>query len=36
MKFNDREGHCNVPSRYSDNQELGNLVSKQRVQRLKI
>merc|ERR1740139_1756110 len=26
-KFRDREGHCNVPRNYSDNQELGNWVS---------
>merc|ERR1740139_2162529 len=35
-KFKEREGHCNVPSRYSDNLELGNWVSHQRRRRLKI
>jgi len=33
-KFKEREGHCNVPSSYSDNPELGRWVSSQRVQRL--
>merc|ERR1740139_1650157 len=35
-KFNDREGHCNVPRHYSDNPELGRWVSTQRERRLKI
>merc|ERR1719491_2418857 len=34
--FKDREGHCNVPQRYSDNPKLGIWVSNQRAQRLKI
>jgi len=35
-KFKEREGHCNVPSIYSDNPELGRWVSNQRIRRLKI
>jgi len=35
-KFKEREGHCNVPSSYSDNPELGRWVSRQRGQRLKM
>jgi len=35
-KFKDRESHCNVPQRYSDNPKLGFWVSNQREVRLKI
>jgi len=35
-KFKDSEGHCNVPSNYSDNPKLGRWVSNQRRRRLKI
>merc|ERR1712238_632323 len=35
-KFKEREGHCKVPRKYSDNLELGNWVSNQRRRRLKI
>jgi len=35
-KFKEREGHCNVPKRYSDNPELGRWVSYQRVKRSKM
>merc|ERR1719469_608310 len=35
-KFKDREGHCNVPGKYSDNPELGRWVNRQRVQRSKM
>jgi len=35
-KFKEREGHCNVPARFSDNPKLGNWVSTQRGQKLKI
>merc|ERR1740139_1885047 len=35
-KFKDREGHCNVPQKYSDNPELGRWVSSKRVHRSKI
>jgi len=35
-KFKDREGHCNVPSRYSHKPELGIWVMTQRKQRLKM
>merc|ERR1712161_7289 len=35
-EFKDREGHCNVPSSYSDNPKLGTWVRRQRVQRSKI
>jgi len=35
-KFKYREGHCNVPSNYSDNFELGQWVRTQRCKRLKI
>merc|ERR1740139_1948648 len=35
-KFKDREGHCNVSTKYSDNQELGRWVYKQRRRRLTI
>ena len=35
-KFKDRKGHCNVPSGYSENLELGRWASTRRGQRLKI
>merc|ERR1740139_978806 len=35
-KFKDREGHCNVPNKYSDNIELGKWVRSQRARRSKI
>jgi len=35
-KFNEREGHCNVPGKYSKNPELGFWVSRQREIRLKM
>lgn len=35
-KFKDREGHCNVPQRYSDIPELGTWVKNQRAKGLKI
>jgi len=35
-KFKEREGHCNVPSKFSDNPELGIWVSNQRANRLKM
>jgi len=35
-KFKDREGHCNVPYRYSDNQKLGLWVGTQRGHGLKM
>ena len=35
-KYKDREGHCNVPFKYSDNSELGRWLSTQLGQRLKV
>ena len=35
-KFKDREGHCNMPSRFSENPKLGIWVNAQRSKRLKI
>jgi len=35
-KFKDRAGHCNVPSKFSDNQELSRWVSNHRRKRLEI
>jgi len=35
-KFKEREGHCKVPRKYSDNLELGGWVMTQRGKRLKM
>ena len=35
-KFKDREGHCNVPYKYSDNPKLGQWVMNQQANRSKI
>jgi len=35
-KFKERESHCNVPQRYSDNPKLGRWIRNQRAKRSKI